>query len=415
MDAIRTLVLVGISHRTAPIALRERYVVSAADLAATLGSLRAIEGVEECFVLSTCNRTEVLLVGPRGTNLAMAARAQLFRNLDDSLTYSFEDVPALIHAFRVAGGLDSLVLGESEVLAQIKRGIDAAAGAGTLGPVLRPLLQQALHAGKRVRAETTIGQGSLSVAKIGVDLAARVFGSFHDERALVVGAGETGLLVAQQLRDRGIGVLTIANRTLARAVEVAEGLGAEACGLDVLTERIARADLVVACVEAGSPPVDTRHFDRRAVSRRDKPLLVLDLSVPRAVATEVAALDQNLLVYDLDDLQRIVRENERGRHDAAEGTTAILVAEIHKFLTSRTYSAFTPAITDLRRRFEEIRESTLDTHAGARSDPREVRLAHELTKRLLDAALEQMKASARSVRSEEALEIEYRRFLDNLG
>lgn len=414
MDPKHTVVLVGLSHRTAPIALRERYVVSGADLPATLGALRALDGVEECFVLSTCNRTEVLLVGPRGRDLAGAARAQLFRNLDATMTYAFEDVPAVIHAFRVAGGLDSLVLGESEVLAQIKRGVEAATGAGTLGPVLRPLLQQALHVGKRVRAETQIGQGSLSVAKIGVDLAARIFGTFEDERALVVGAGETGLLVAQHLHDRKIGGLTLANRTLERAIDAARAFGAQACGLDVLAEQIARADLVVACVEAGSPPIDARHFDRRAVSRRDKPLLVLDLSVPRAVAADVAQVSKNLLVYDLDDLQRIVRENERGRADAVEGTTAILVAEIHKYLTSRTYSAFTPVITDLRRRFEEIRESTLDAHAGARSDPREVQLAHELTKRLLDAALEQMKAGARSVRSEEALEIEYRRFLDNL-
>lgn len=414
MDSKHVVVLVGISHRTASIALRERYVVSGADLAATLGSLRALDGVEECFVLSTCNRTEALLVGARGRDIASAARARLFRNAEAASTYAFEDVPAIIHAFRVAGGLDSLVLGESEVLAQIKRGFDAAHGAGTLGPVLRPLLQQALHVGKRVRAETQIGQGSLSVAKIGVDLAARVHGRFDGARALVVGAGETGLLVAQHLRDRGIGSLTLANRTIERAVEAAAAFGADACGLDALHERIARADVVVACVEAGSPPIEARHFDRRAVSRRDKPLLVLDLSVPRAVAADVAKLDQNLLVYDLDDLQRVVRENERGRVDAVEGTTAILVAEIHKYLTSRTYSAFTPAIADLRRRFDEIRESTLDAHAGARSEPRDVQLAHELTKRLLDAALEQMKAGARSVRSEEALEIEYRRFLDNL-
>lgn len=408
------VVLVGMSHRTAPIALRERYVVSATDIAATLASLRAVEGVEECYVLSTCNRTEVLLVGLNERNLAAAARAQLFRNADETATYSFAGISAVIHAFRVAGGLDSLVLGESEVLAQIKRGADAATSAGTLGPVLRPLLQQALHVGKRVRAETDIGRGSLSVAKIGVDLAARIFGTFEDERALVVGAGETGLLVAQQLRERGIGGLTLANRTIERAVEAARTLNAEACGLEGLAERIQRADLVVACVEAGAPPIELRHFDRRAVSRRDKPLLVLDLSVPRAVSALVANLHPNLLVYDLDDLQAIVQENERGRASALEGTSAILVAEIHKYMTSRAYSAFTPAIADLRRRFEEIRETTLDAHSGARSDPREVELAHELTKRLLDAALEQMKAGARSMSSEQALELEYRRFLENL-
>lgn len=408
------VVLVGISHRTAPIAVRERYVVSATDMPGTLASLRALDGVEECFVLSTCNRTEVLLVGVDRRDLAGAVRAHIFRNADADATYAFEGISAVIHAFRVAGGLDSLVLGESEVLAQIKRGIDAATGAGTLGAVLRPLLQQALHVGKRVRAETELGRGSLSVAKIGVDVAARIFGTFEDERALVVGAGETGLLVAQHLRERKIGALTLANRTLERAVEAARALNADACGLEGLAERIARADLVVACVETGSPPIEMRHFDRRAVGRRDKPLLVLDLSVPRAVSPLVANLHPNLLVYDLDDLQHIVHENERGRAGAVEGTTGILVAEIHKYMTSRAYSAFTPAITDLRRRFEEIRESTLDSHSGARSDPREVQLAHELTKRLLDAALEQMKAGARSMSSEQALELEYRRFLENL-
>ncbi|MBL8862318.1 MAG: glutamyl-tRNA reductase [Planctomycetes bacterium] len=414
MDPRRAVVLVGISHRTAPVALRERYVVSASDLPRALASLRALEGVDECFVLSTCNRTEALLVGARGRDLAGAARAQLFRNLEPSTTYSFEGMPAVIHAFRVAGGLDSLVLGESEVLAQWKRGFEAAAAAGTLGPVLRPLLQQALHAGKRVRTETSLGQGSLSVARIGVDLAERVFGTFEDESALVIGAGETGLLVAQHLAGRGIGGLTLANRTLERAIEAARALNARACSLDVLPAEIGRADLIVACVEAGAPPLDARHFDRRTLRRRDKPLLVLDLSVPRAVAAEVAALDPNVLVYDLDDLQRIVQENQKGRHEAAEGTSAILVAEIHKYLTTRTYSAFTPVIADLRRRFEEIREATLDAHSGARSDPREVQLAHELTKRLLDVALEQMKAGARSVSSEEELAIEYRRFLENL-
>jgi len=414
MDPRNSIVLVGLSHRTAPLALRERYVVSTADLARTLASLRSLEGVEECFVLSTCNRTEAIVVGSRGRDLVGATRAQLFRNADAAATYAFEDVAAVIHAFRVASGLDSLVLGESEVLAQWKRGVEAAACANTLGPVLRPLLQQALHAGKRVRTETSLGQGSLSVARIGVDLAARVFGTFEDESALVIGAGETGLLVAQHLKERGIGSLTLANRTVERAVEAAREFGARACGLDALVPEIARADLIVACVEAGTPPVETRHFDRRAVSRRDKPLLVLDLSVPRAVASDVAKLSPNLLVYDLDDLQKVVRENEHGRVVAAEDSTVILVAEIHKYMTSRTYSAFTPAIADMRRRFEEIREKTLDAHSGARSDAREVQLAHELTKRLLDAALEQMKAGARSVSSEAALEMEYRRFVENL-
>src|SRR5262249_2129575 len=155
------------------------------------------------FVLSTCNRTETLVVGEPGLDLALPIRAHLFRNVPDEQIYAWKGVQALIHLFRVASGLDSLVVGESEVLGQIRGGFEAAQAATAVGPSLRPLLQQTLHVGKRVRSETDVGQGTLSVARIAVDVAAQVFGRFDDCGALIVGAGETGILVARNLVDRG--------------------------------------------------------------------------------------------------------------------------------------------------------------------------------------------------------------------
>ena len=414
MDPKSTLTLVGLSHRTCPVTVRERYVVSQADLPACLASLLQIDGVTEAFVLSTCNRTEALVVAPRGVDVAARVRAQLFRNLPDEHVYVYTDVHALIHSFRVASGLDSLVVGESEVLAQIKRGSDAAQAAKTVGPVLRPLIQQSLHVGKRVRSETEVGQGTLSVARVGIDVASRVFGTFEDERALVIGAGETGVLVARHLKEKKIGGLAFANRTLERAQNAAAEFGATAHGLDELPALILRSDLIVACVEGQTAVIDASVFDKRAIKRRDKPMLVIDLSVPRAVAADVAELDHNILLYDLDDLSRVVNENEKGRQRAVDGTNEILVTELHKFLSLRTYATFSPAIAVLRERFEKVREDVLDHVAGARSDPKDVQLAHELTRKLLDVALDQMKESARHTRSEEALDREYQRFLENL-
>ena len=414
MDSRTSLTLVGLSHRTAPVAVRERYVVNQADLTACLASLLEIDGVSESYVLSTCNRTEVLVIGPRGVDVSARVRSQLFRNIPDEQLYAYNDVPAVIHVFRVASGLDSMIVGESEVLAQIKRGFDAAEGSKTLGPTLRALLQQALRVGKRVRSETEVGLGTLSVARVAIDVAQRAFGHLNDERALVIGAGDTGVLTARHLKALGIGGLAFANRTVERAQAVAAEFGASAHGLDELPDLIRRADLVLACVEAHATVVDASFFDKKAIARRDKPLLVVDLSVPRAVSAEVSKLGPNVLVYDLDDLGRVVRENEDGRRRAIDAADHIVVTELHKFLSLRTYASFSPAIAGLRERFEKTREDVLDHVTGARSDPRDVQLAHELTRKLMDIALDQMKEGARHTNSEEALDREYQRFLENL-
>jgi len=289
------LTLVGISHRTAPLEVRERYVVSGADLSGCLAAVSSIPGVEEAYVLSTCNRTEALVVGDPGADPAQALRAHLFRNLAEEQVYVWHGVHALIHVFRVASGLDSMVVGESEVLGQMKRGVDAAQEARTLGPLLRSLLPQALHVGKRVRAETGLGQGTLSVARVAVDVAGQVFGRFERCRALVVGAGETGILVARHLSDRGLRALTFANRTVQRAREAAAEIGGRAFGLEDLRTLLAESDVVVTCIEGAGSEIGADLLDRRALRRRDRPVLAIDLSVPRAIDRAVADLPNVLL------------------------------------------------------------------------------------------------------------------------
>jgi len=413
MDSKVSLALIGLSHRTAPLGTRERYVVSQSALPEALRALKLVEGIEEVCVISTCNRTEALVIGRKGLDLPAHVRAQLFRDLPNEQVYAYADVHALIHLFRVAAGLDSLVIGESEILGQMKRGMEAALANGTLGSVLKPLMQQALHVGKRVRSETEVGLGTLSVARVGVDMAERVFGRFGSVRALIVGTGETGVLVARHLKAKGIADLVFANRNFEHAAQAAAEFGGRAFALTELRALTAKSDMLVACIEADTPTIGSECFDARSLRRRDRPLLVIDLSVPRAVAPEVAELG-NLILYDLDVLQEVVQKNLTGRNEATDSTASILVGELHKFLSLRTYASFSPAIAQMRERFEKARDEVLDQVAGAESSPDAVHLAHELTKKQLDIALDSMKQSARHARSEESLEDEYRRFLEKL-
>lgn len=412
-DLERRLLLVGLSHRSAPLEVRERCSVSPDRLRQRLDSLLSLSGVDEALIVSTCNRTELFVCGDRVLDLESALRDLCFREAGAGNVYAFRGVHALIHAFRVASGLDSLVLGESQILAQLKVAADTARQHGALGRDLDKLVRAALTVGKRVRTETDLGLGTLSVARVGVDIAHRVFGGFENNRALIVGAGETGLLVARHLRDQRIGTLVFANRTVERAAAAADELGGLHCGLDALEREVGRADAVFVCVDNSGHVVTVEHAKKARTRRRNTPLLVVDLSVPRGVDPGVAKLP-NLLYYDLDDLAHVVEEHRRGRQRASEASEDILVAEVHKFLSLRSYAAAAPAIAELHQRFDAIREEVLDEVAGGRSQPDQVKLAHELSKRLLDASLTQMKDSIRRMRSTEELGAEYQRFLDGL-
>lgn len=411
MLAIEDLVLVGMSQRTAPVAVRERYAVSEVDAQALLQQLKLGGLLEEGVVLSTCNRTEILASTSDGEQGAAALRGALFRNVEDQHVYSFRGIEAIMHLFRVASGLDSLVLGETEILGQLKRSLEA----GVTGRHLKPLYEQAITVGKRVRRETSIGEGSLSVARVGIDVASRALGRFDQSRAVVVGAGETGMLVALNLTSGGIGSLCLLNRTPERSAEAAAQLGGavESMGLEHLPKQFESADLAVVCVDGTQPLVEAAALNRKALAKRDQPLVVLDLSIPRAVAPEVGLLD-GVIVYDLDALMPVVEEHRASRVAAAEEVTPILIGEVHKFLSLRTFAAFTPAIEELKSGFADERERLLDRITAGQASARELELAHAMERQLLHLALSQLKESARQTQSTAALERAYLRFVEGL-
>lgn len=415
METIDDLVLVGLSQRTAPVGVRERYAVQPEDAPGLLKQLVGDGGLDEVVVMSTCNRTEVVALGPDGAESVARLKAALFRNIDGEHVYEFRGLQAVMHLFRVASGLDSLVLGESEILGQVKRAFETARGAGAAGQVLSPLFTQALSVGKRARKETAIGEGSLSVARVGLEVAARALGRFDGRTATVVGAGETGLLATRHLLAAGVARVNLVNRTLQRAVDAAGELGDRVvpASLEEMGALLDAADIGVVCVDATTEVVGTDTLDRRSLGRRDQPLVLLDLSVPRAVHPDVGDLD-GVLVYDLDALLPIVEKNRSGRAQAMDDVGAILVSEVHKFLSLRIYANFSPAIEELKGLFDREREELLDKVTGGQATPRELELAHAMEKKFLWLALEQMKQGARHTRSEAALDRAYRRFIAEL-
>ena len=381
----------------APTALRE-----------ALATAQSVPGVRECFILSTCNRTEVLVAGNPNESVEEGLTQRFLSAAGQGERYVFRGMHALAHVFRVASGLDSQVLGESQILAQLKEALVAAEDTGCIGASLRPLVTQALSVGKRVRTETSVGQGTLSVAKVGVEVAAHVFADFRELRALIVGAGETGLLVAQHLRTHDVGELVFANRTPERAAEAARELGGLSCSLEEAISMAGRSDLVVTCVDGGQRLIEAPALRSTGAAHRDRPLLLIDLSVPRAIDPRVAELEP-VLYYDLDDLSKVVERNRVRRARGDEESSTILVAEIHKYLARRELARTAPAVAELRERFAEIRDEVVTAAGGERSA-----LADELTKRLLDAAFGAFKQSARQRRSTDELDREYQRYLENL-
>ena len=413
MSGVTEFLLIGISWRTAPVDVRGRYAVPADKITERLEAISAIEGVHERFLLSTCNRTEVLVTVSPGKKLEDAVGGVLFAGASREHVYTFRGIHAVIHLFRTTAGLDSMVLGETEILGQVKLAVASAREHKGLGENLEPLLRRALSVGKRVRTETAIGEGTLSVARVGVSLAERVFGNFKKVNALILGAGDTARLVGKHLQAAETGSLTFANRTLDHAESAAAELGGLACDLANLEERIRAANLIVVALDGAPNLLGVDKFDRRSLSRRDRPLLIVDLSIPRVAEPAVAELD-GVLYYDLDDVRRIVDENQRERQLASDTASSLLVSEVHKFASLQTYASFSPAINKLRSRFVEVADQVMDEVAGSSASPEMMRLSSELSRRLLDVALSQMKESARHAQPEDLLSHEYRQFLDNL-
>ncbi len=386
-----SLVVLGLNHRTAPIEVRERIVFDAARLPQALASLSALPGLQEALIVSTCNRTELYCAGEdRGGGLAAWLAAQSGGNpaLADCL-YRVEDSEAVRHVFSVAAGLDSLILGEPQILGQLKDAYRAAQQAGTAGPLLNRLFQTAFSVAKKVRSETAIGASAVSVASAGIQLARRIFAGFEHHTALLVGAGDMIELAARHLHAQRIGRMIIANRSLNRAQRIAEGLQASAILLDSLDAHLPQADLVVCSTARPGHVIGLESVQAALVERRRRPMFMLDLAVPRDIDPRVGGLE-DVYLYTIDDLRQVVDRNMKARQDEASSARRMIDGDVGQFMTALRVLDAVPAIRELRGQAEIARTQTLEQARrmlAAGQQPQDVIefLANTLTNRLLHA------------------------------
>jgi glutamyl-tRNA reductase len=370
------LTLTGVSHHNAPIELRERVAL---DLDACRALAERLEG--EAVVLSTCNRTELYLVQDEyAEDLAVGTLTELAGDRGEDLgaaLYRLRDEAAALHLFRVAAGLDSLVPGEGEILGQVRSAFEA----GSPGPFLDKLFRQALHAGRRVRLETAINESPASVPSAAAALAQQVFDDLTGRRVLVLGAGKMSDATARNLVSRGADVAVVANRTLANGEELARRLGAQAVDLDAGVEELPRADVVVSATSASGRVLDRDTVAAVLRARKGRPLLLLDLAVPRDLDPAINELD-GCFLYDVDDLEAVVAETLSGRWTEAARAERLVAEEADRFREWQAALDVVPTIASLRALVDEIRDSEL-ARAGGRLSENERRHVESVTSQIL--------------------------------
>jgi glutamyl-tRNA reductase len=374
-----SVVLVGISHHQAPVELRER---AALDLDRARELARTLAGEEgEAVCLSTCNRTELYLAEDSADEAERKAEAALLA-LEEELgpaLYRLRDEAAALHLFRVAAGLDSMVPGEGEILGQVRTAHDA----GATGPILDRLFRDALHAGKKARTETAIGESPASVSSAAAALAEQVFGELAGRPVLVVGAGEIGELAVKSLVARGATIAFVANRTVVRAEELTGRFGGTPLPLDAVAGSLEHVDVVLSSTAAPGRTLSREDVERTLHARRGRPLFLIDLAVPRDLDPAIHELD-GCYLYDIDDLKAVVAETLAGRRREAERAEAIVAGEADRFRDWQASLDVVPAIASLRARAEEIRAAEL---ARAKLSGAERRAAESVTAAVLNKLL----------------------------
>lgn len=352
-----TITLIGVNHKTAPIELRERIAISRDDLPETTRALAAVPGVSECMIVSTCNRVEMLAaVESPSTDIAGFLHNQF--GLDPTELgphiYQHYDQDAVRHLFRVAASLDSMVVGEPQILGQVKEAFAVARASGTVGSQLEHLLQSAFSAAKRVRSETEIGSNSVSIASVAVELARKIFGSLNGRTVFLVGAGKMSELAARHLVQQGAGAILVTNRTMERARQLAEPFKGRVIPFDKLHETASEADIVISSTGAPHPIFRREHAQQFLHRRRNRPMFFIDIAVPRDVDPAVNQLE-GIFVYDIDDLQQVAASHMEERGRQAGDAESLIAAEVERFHQRRRAVNVAPAIVSLQHHFEEIR------------------------------------------------------------
>ena len=385
------VMLVGMNHRSAPVEVRERVAVD--DVTPALTKLLASSEIDEGILLSTCNRTEVVVV-TRSPDAARLRLQSFFRRdladegeaigpeeLGDFL-YEYADAEAIGHLLRVASSLDSMVVGEPQILGQAKAAYAAAVDCGASGPILNRIYQAAFATAKRVRTETRIAERPVSLARVAVDLAKQIFEDLENKRALMVGAGEMIEMAMRSLRGAGLEEIAVANRTVANAESLAAEFGATAHGLDELPELMTGADVVLSCIGGDAPVITRAGLAAVLKARRNRPLFVIDLGVPRNVEPELDDLD-NVYLYDIDDLADVASTNAKARKQESERAELIVHEECQRLDGWFAALRAAPTIKHLRERVASIRKGEVERALARRSLSDEQRDAVESLTRLI--------------------------------
>jgi glutamyl-tRNA reductase len=381
----------GMNHHTAPLAVREQVTINPENLEVALRDLVTHESVREAAIISTCNRTEVYCSTHEPTRAIdwLARFHHLKSQVIEPFIYTLQRELAVTHAFRVASGLDSMVIGEPQILGQMKEAVKSAEHAGTLGTVLHKLFQSTFSVAKEVRTRTDIGASSVSMAAAAIKVAERIYPSISSQKILFIGAGEMVELCATHFAAKQPSEITFANRTIERGEQLAARFQGRVITLNDLPEQLPLHDIVITCTASTLPILGKGMIERAVKTRRHRPMLMIDLAVPRDIEAEVAQLD-DVFLYSVDDLGKIVQEGLDTRHAAMAQAEAIISANVHEFMHWLENRELVPTIRALRdhadrmRRHELERATRMLANGG---DPEKIleQLSHSLTNKFLHA------------------------------
>ncbi len=359
------VILIGVNHRTAPVNIRERLNIPESRLPEAVAALLRREGIREALILSTCNRVEVLA----SAEDAAHAKAIVEQFLTDFLGfelapyqhcfYHYRQQEAVHHLFRVAASLDSMVLGEPQILGQLKRAFQLADEAGGLTGTLKEIVSQALAVAKRVRRETALGSAAVSISYAAVELAKKIFGSLEHKTIFIIGAGKMSELAARHLLRAGAGAIYVTNRTYERAVQLASAFHGTAVAFDQISEYLAKADIVISSTGAPGYIVNRELAAKALAARRNRPMFFVDIAVPRDIDPRVHELD-NTFVYNIDDLQQVVESNQKQREREAVWAEDIVNEEVGKTMRRLASRDLAPTIVALEDRLNAIREGEME-------------------------------------------------------
>jgi glutamyl-tRNA reductase len=359
-----TLVLVGVNHRTAPVEVRERLSIAEKQLGAAIAKLRTIDGVDGAALLSTCNRVEAIVSASNEDVIAsvaqwLAQRAGAEVGELEKHLYVLRHADVVKHLFRVAAGLDSMIVGEPQIGGQVRQAFVASRDIDALDVILQQLFDHTMRVAKRVRSETGIGEHAVSVPYAAVELAKKIFGNLRGLKVLLLGAGEMAELTAEHLAAHEVQHVFVANRAYERAAELAARFNGEAVRFDAIAERLEECDIVIASTAAPYVLVNAEHVERALAARKRRSLFLIDLSVPRNLAPDIAAVDGAYL-YNIDDLQHVVDANRELRMKKADEAEAIVGREVESFRRRLATQDAVPTIVELQSRLEEIRAAELE-------------------------------------------------------